>query len=388
LCHRLLPRIETSQGQTIEAYEMFSGAAVDFVTAYIFGLKNGSNFIQDPAYCKQYLLEFKSRQKYFFWPHELPQVLDFARMLGLQHRIIPKWVDRCNERLDQWLLDMADGAEKTINDPEALTDPANDPVVYRQLRSSLKRLEGSSDAEKCGDSISNTQRLAIASETQDHALAGIDTTGITLTYLAWELSKPENIQMQARLQKELQSVRPAYRPAMAEKDRVPTPDAKDVDALPYLHAVLMETLRLHAAIPGGQPRITPHDASLGNAKAPVTGLPSRVRVSSNAFCLHRNPEVFPVPHAWQPERWLDAHGKVDAGGEKARWFWAFGSGGRMCTGSNLAMVEMKGIVAAIWSNYRSILIDDSGMQHADGYLSEPKGSPDGNFLLLRFEAAS
>lgn len=48
-------------------------------------------------------------------------------------------------------------------------------------------------------------------------------------------------------------------------------------------------------------------------------------------------------------------------------------------------VEMKNIVAALWSNYRTAIVDDKGMVHNGGYLAEPLGSPEGNYLLLRCE---
>ena len=112
-------------------------------------------------------------------------------------------------------------------------------------------------------------------------------------------------------------------------ERMHLPDPKDVDALPMLHAIVMETLRLHAAIPGGQPRVTPANTTLGPPGAEVHGIPSGVRVVSYAHSLHRNPQVFPEPEIWRPERWLDAEGHISIDGEKARWFWAFGSGGRM-----------------------------------------------------------
>ena len=55
----------------------------------------------------------------------------------------------------------------------------------------------------------------------------------------------------------------------------------------------------------------------------------------------------------------------------------------MCVGSNLAMLQMKMIVAAIWSNFETTIVDDAGMTHVDAYLAEPRGASDGSFLRLR-----
>lgn len=67
--------------------------------------------------------------------------------------------------------------------------------------------------------------------------------------------------------------------------------------------------------------------------------------------------------------------------EMDRWFWAFGSGGRMCIGSNLAMYQMKYIVAAIYSNYTTTIVDDTGIEQVDAYTAPPKNDR----LIIRLE---
>ncbi|KAL8703388.1 MAG: hypothetical protein Q9201_003417, partial [Fulgogasparrea decipioides] len=98
-----------------------------------------------------------------------------------------------------------------------------------------------------------------------------------------------------------------------------------------------------------------------------------------AYTLHRNPRVFPSPLSWNPSRWLDASEAHKT--EIGRWFWAFGSGGRMCVGSNFAMQEMKLIVAAVYSNFRTRIVDDGGIEQMDAYTAGPRG----NKLVLAFE---
>jgi unspecific monooxygenase len=43
---------------------------------------------------------------------------------------------------------------------------------------------------------------------------------------------------------------------------------------------------------------------------------------------------------------------------------------------------MKGVVAAIYSNFSTSIVDDSGMEQLDGYTSRPAGEE----LYLRFTA--
>lgn len=236
------------------------------------------------------------------------------------------------------------------------------------------------------DEIVDEVKLHIASELVDHTLAGYDTSSITLTWMAWQLSRPRNLQWQRRLQEEISTLDGSL-------------DAKRIECLPLLHAILMETLRMHAAIPGNQPRVTPDipaKTSLGDPEAGVvyTGLPSGVRVQSQAWSLHRNPEVFPEPETWNPERWLGADEAQQR--EMARWFWAFGSGGRMCVGSNLAMLDMKATMVGVWGSFSTEIVDDAGMVANGGYLGEPLGiGPSGvkgvgigrRFLQCRMKAS-
>lgn len=72
-------------------------------------------------------------------------------------------------------------------------------------------------------------------------------------------------------------------------------------------------------------------------------LPPGVRVSAQAYSLHRNEDVFPDAERWDPERWLidarkDPKQEQDRLKEMMRWFWAFGSGGRMCFGNHFALL--------------------------------------------------
>jgi cytochrome P450 len=254
------------------------------------------------------------------------------------------------------------------SDKKSTTSAADYPTVYAQLRQSILKDAGKSKLDVSEDQIIQSHRLDMASEMLDHVLAGFDTSSITLTWLAWELSRAPNALWQLKLREEISGLQGSK-------------DAKQIDQLPILHACLMETLRIHAAIPGNQPRMTPPSASLGS----LTSLPAGIRVQSQAWSLHRNPDVYPEPDVWQPSRWLDADEAQLR--EMGKWFWAFGSGGRMCVGSNLATLEMKNVMVSIWGQFSTELVDDEGMVHNGGYLAEPVGK-DGKFLMLKFKALS
>ena len=53
----------------------------------------------------------------------------------------------------------------------------------------------------------------------------------------------------------------------------------------------------------------------------------------------------------------------------------------MCIGRHLAMQELKLIVAAIWSNWRTVNVDDEGIEEVDAYTTRPRSGR----LIVKFE---
>ena len=158
-----------------------------------------------------------------------------------------------------------------------------------------------------------------ASEVLDHLAAGFDTSAITLTYIVHELSTHKDIQ--SRLQDELRTLSPLL--VASTPPNLPNP--KVVDALPVLHAIIWETLRLHSAIPGPQPRFTPPQGCQLGPHGEFF-VPGGVRVSASAGILHQNEAVYERCSEWRPERWLGLDNVEEERRKdmESRWFWAFG----------------------------------------------------------------
>lgn len=357
----------------VEMYDFFSAAAMDFVAAYVFGLANSSQFVKLDDMAKPFFRDYKARQGFTFWPQEMPKFYRVMASLGLDSLLVPTWVGEANQHIEAWLIGMCDKAEQTMQKAQVDGEkgrPEDWPTVYAQLRNALiKESQTKSSSDLSTEQIVSTNRLAVASEMLDHTLAGFDTSSIALAFLAYELSLSHNSSWQDKLRNELLPLKG-------------NSDAKTLDNLPILHAILMETLRYHASIPGNQPRITPSSATLGAPGHEITNLPANIRVQAQAWSLHRDPKVFPEPESWNPARWLES--SEEQLREMQRWFWAFGSGGRMCVGSNLAMLDMKAIVAGVWGNFRTELVDGIGMVHNGGYVAEPVGCK-GKFCVLRLK---
>ena len=68
--------------------------------------------------------------------------------------------------------------------------------------------------------------------------------------------------------------------------------------------------------------------------------------------MHDNPDVFPNPHSFQAERWLD-------GGEQrnSKYLVNFSKGTRGCLGLNLAYAEIYMTLAAVFRRFEFELYD-------------------------------
>ncbi|KAK3381616.1 cytochrome P450 [Podospora didyma] len=384
LFEKLLPLVEESTAVTqephgIDIYSVFMAATMDFITAYIFGLRNGTDFLCSKGYRDHFLELYKARNDYGIFDQEMPLLTKLCRKLGIP--LCPKWVDAANKELGKWCLQLCDATTNTSRaDQDFSGDPADQPVVWSALTAGLqKEQKVQGPASVLYPTALSNFDLSVASELFDHVLAGQETAGIVLSYLSWRLSQASDLQ--AELRAELLGLTPNM--YMGSKSEQPSlPDPKQLGSLPLLHAVVMETLRLHAPIPGAQPRQTPDE---GCQIGPYS-IPGSVRIAALAYTLHRDETVFPKPDKWDHTRWLPSISAGEVSGEEIRQrhrqFWAFSSGGRMCVGSNFAMHEMKLITAAIYSNYTSHIVDDVGvMNQSDGYT----GRPEHERLFLRFE---
>ena len=110
-------------------------------------------------------------------------------------------------------------------------------------------------------------------------------------------------------------------------------DESDFKNLPYLIAIIKETLRLYPAIPLSIPRESMEDCSVGGFQVPKGTV-----LFVNMWKLHRDPRVWLNPCQFQPERFLSCNGgyDLDVRGQHFQYI-PFSSGRRSCPGTSSAM---------------------------------------------------
>ncbi|XP_015898570.3 iridoid oxidase [Ziziphus jujuba] len=147
-------------------------------------------------------------------------------------------------------------------------------------------------------------------------MAGSETTSSTIEWAMAELLRnPKSMQR-----------------AKEELNRVVGPNRKveesDMDNLPYLEAVVKETLRLHPPIPLLIPRNAMEDTKFIGYM-----IPKDSQIFVNVWGIGRDPESWDEPLSFKPERFIGS--KIEYKGQNYELL-PFGSGRRICVGLSLA----------------------------------------------------
>src|SRR5215210_6624285 len=107
----------------------------------------------------------------------------------------------------------------------------------------------------------------------------------------------------------------------------------------YLTATVHETLRRRPVLANAAPRLVMEPVEVGGWR-----YEPGVCLIADAYLLHHDPDIYPDPYAFRPERFL--------GEQPGTYTWIpFGGGRRRCLGASFAMVEMKVVLRAALSRF-------------------------------------
>ncbi|KAL2818535.1 cytochrome P450 [Aspergillus granulosus] len=159
--------------------------------------------------------------------------------------------------------------------------------------------------------------------------AGSETTANNMALCLYHLS--ENASVMRKLRDELKQVMPTP---------TSTPSWTELENLPYFNGVINEALRLAIGGSWRLPRIPTQEALCYKNHLIPQGTP----VIISQYFMHMNPDVFPEPSKFDPERWIKAAANGDNLG---KYLVPFHRGTRNCIGLNLAYAELYLGVATI-----------------------------------------
>jgi cytochrome P450 len=115
------------------------------------------------------------------------------------------------------------------------------------------------------------------------------------------------------------------------RDEIDADDSSD-----YLVATVRESLRSRPVLPNVAPRLVKQPVELGGWLYPAGAC-----LVGNAYLIHHDPEIYPDPYSFRPQRFLDA--------DPGTYTWIpFGGGRRRCLGAGFALLEMKMLLRAVF----------------------------------------
>ncbi|KAK5941657.1 hypothetical protein PMZ80_005606 [Knufia obscura] len=179
-----------------------------------------------------------------------------------------------------------------------------------------------------------------------NVLAGSDTTAITLGAAVYYLLK--NPAVLKKLVREL------------DERELSTPVSwTETLELPYLNAVMQETMRIH----GGVGLMLEREVPAGGFSLPDGRfVPGGTVVGMNPWVVHMNEEYFgPNTEKFVPERWMrrseETTEQFEAREKKMKEATlTFGHGSRICLGRNLSRLEANKVIATLSKNYEWSLV--------------------------------
>ncbi|KAI2610886.1 cytochrome P450 [Hypoxylon fragiforme] len=174
-------------------------------------------------------------------------------------------------------------------------------------------------------------------------LAGSETTATTLsgaTYLL--LTHPDIL---AKLSEEVRS-------SFSSADEI---NISSVGKLPYMLAVLNESLRMYPPVTSSLVRNVPP----GGEQIAGQFIPGGTFVEIQHWSMNHSKENWKDPWAFDPQRFLATPEEAAKAGNNLEALQAFSVGPRNCIGRNLAYAEMRMIMARIVYDFDMKLADES-----------------------------
>ena len=203
---------------------------------------------------------------------------------------------------------------------KALQTPSRKDLLQLMLEAQQQEIEG----KRMSDEEVSAQSVIFM-------VAGFETTGSTLSYMAYILATHPEIQ--EKLLKELDQ-------AVETRGDMPLYDF--VNTLDYLDRVFCEVLRLYT------PGFLVHRRC--NETCTINGItiPSGVDVFMPPYVLHRDPALWPDPEKFDPDRFSPQNRDF----QEPYSYMPFGIGPRQCIGFRFALLEMKTAMLKILSKVK------------------------------------
>jgi hypothetical protein len=354
LIKRLKSIVDSKEGQEteVEVFRCFEGLALDIVCRNALGLKTDSiNRPEDPLIqVAKEVTECRVASTVLFNINLLlPELTSVLYPIRYLYSVITEWLELTSDGILYSLLfkvlKMRKSRDEKIQDLMQILSRTK--IREKDLMNpEINGINDGKNDEEKGDEgkILTLTDKQVVGNCLLLLFAAYDTTSTTLSLASHFMANHPLIQEQVRQEVE---------EFVSKEGRL---DYNVVNGLPLMEAFLNEAMRFHPPAPMAVIRQPLHDFPYGN----IT-LPKGVGIFVGVHELHGNPELWPEPDRFDPQRFL---GENKQNIDPIAWQ-AFGVGPRNCIGLKFALLEIKLCLAHILREFRL----ESGPNTEQGNLS-------------------
>ena len=305
-------------GQTICIRDYTQEISLRVILQTIFGLEGGQRYDRLKQTIVSLLDTFNSPLNSFFlffpWlQKDLGALTPWSKFLQQKRAINEILQAECDRRR---------------NDPDAL----GDDILSLLLEARYEDGQPMSDEE-------------IRDELMTMLFAGHETTASSLAWSFYWLHRLPEVGQKCQ----------------SELDSLPQAEFSDLAQLPYLSAVVSETLRLNPVVVFVGRQLKQPFELMGYQLEPGTSLLPSI------YLTHQREDIYPEPKKFKPERFIERQFSPYE-------YLPFGGGNRRCLGYAFALFEMKLVLATIMSQVELELLDDRPLKFARrGFTFTPAG---------------
>ncbi|KAL7947649.1 cytochrome P450 [Trichoderma barbatum] len=199
-------------------------------------------------------------------------------------------------------------------------------------------------------------RDRLLQEAEQFIVAGSETTGHTLSVTTFYILQDKKVQ--EKLRQELTNADIVF------DDNL---EITKLKALPYLVNTLLQSLAIGRGFSHGVGSRLPRINKLSEVQFKQWTIPAGVPISMTSRLHHEDASLFPEPHIFRPDRWLQPESR-----NIRKYLSPFGHGSRICPGMHLALYEMYIAIAYIFTHYTVV---NSGTTKEDLVSMHDLGAP-------------
>ncbi|PYH99944.1 cytochrome P450 [Aspergillus ellipticus CBS 707.79] len=318
--NKLVERMQEAFGSTgsIDLHYGFRAVSVDVITDYAFD--NSYGFLDEQDFGVAFFDMIRGFGPAFWFFQQLPAVQDLALKM-------PFWLSKLTSSALTRMMLHHNGSRRQIAQVKNAVDRGEKGTRATIFHKLLHPQAAEGHVVPTVEELKDEAYIMVA--------AAADTTGNALTIAAYNIV--QNPGIYERLTEEL-------------KQAFPDPDGRMdfvvLEKLPYLTAIIKESLRLSCGVPGRLPRVVPDPGAEFNGYQVPTG----TVVSMSSWILHHNESIFPCSERFDPSRWINsAQNKT-----LERYLFSFSKGSRQCIGMPLAYCELYVTLGRVFRRYNDL----------------------------------